>query len=376
MATDVSSSPPDEALFKCTCEGENSNCIHCDGTGWTRRQVAVRSSGVRARLSDPNTETFQTQKEKLFARQVHNELPKLRSLFLEQEGLSPRPYLAFLTRLADALDENMRFFLTELAGGNLTALAMSLERVRTGPIEAYRIVANAAQDCLLDYERALEKKKSQPLPKQVAGASSRKPEEGARCSQCGVVIFDLRIHNRLAHPNLNLEPADVRAQKQVAPSVSSSPPHRSLQAVSPPEAVAPPPARIIRPTIKKLECPHCGTMIPSNHLDSHIQMRHRPPLSDTGNKGSKHVNPTVPNQPNANLVIPKKSKALPIKSGKRRTPPSSGLEAEFSRDGADVVRVEREMDARRTWGGRFRDMNGTFGSYPIHDNMDDESDAG
>ncbi len=34
------------------------------------------------------------------------------------------------------------------------------------------------------------------------------------------------------------------------------------------------------------------------------------------------------------------------------------------------------MDARRTWGGRYRDFNGTFGSHPLHDNMDDESDAG
>lgn len=38
--------------------------------------------------------------------------------------------------------------------------------------------------------------------------------------------------------------------------------------------------------------------------------------------------------------------------------------------------VERNMDAYHTWGGRFRDTNGSFGSLPLHDGMDDESSAG
>lgn len=411
MATDASSSPPYEALFKCTCEGENSNCFRCHGTGWCEKPVLVRSGGVRIPSdSTPDREPkvqrpgpIQTKKEKRLAQQVQNELPKLRSLFLKQEGLSPRPYLAFLERLMDALDENMRFFLPELTKGNLGALAMKLEGVRNGPIENNRIVANAAHECLLDYEGAV-KKKSQLFPKPQLPRQPPKKRRKPQGVDTGLAASE---RNRVAH-SLGKQPALAAAQEPVLKaSAAQSGGDGTTPAVAP---VTPPvvpfpetearvefqgpraPAAIIRPVFKKLKCPHCGAFFPSNRFKSHIKRMHQAPVSDTGTTGSKQGKAAGPKPATSNPVgkqnamgrkkspsaksRSKQRQALPPTSGRRNHQPPSGLDTEFSRDRADTRRVEQAMDARRTWGGRFRDTNGTFGSHPLHDNMDDESDAG
>lgn len=65
--------------------------------------------------------------------------------------------------------------------------------------------------------------------------------------------------------------------------------------------------------------------------------------------------------------------------GKRATktavsedPRTGGRPEKRSRD--SIPSTERNLDAKYGWGGTFRD-HGQFGSYPLHDSMDDESSA-
>jgi hypothetical protein len=415
MAADASSSSQDAALFKCTCQGENSNCFRCHGTGWCEKPVLLRSGGVRLppnpnpdrkRKKVQKPELTQTAIEKRYARQVNNEMPKLRSLFLEQVDFSPRPYVEFLIRLMITLHDYTNFHSTEFRERNLKAIAKNLKGWRTSRYQPNRIVADAAHACLLDYERALEKKSQ--LPPKPPPTEKRKSRGADTCLHCGIVFVDLQLHNRVAHPSSKPQPARATAQEPIlevtsppaikvavnAPAAAPASPHAVLipekkaTAVEPVTKVA---ATIIRPIHKKLECPHCGASVPSNRLASHIKRTHQTLVSDAGAKNSKQGKATGPNKQAARAVgMPnvtgrkkspsakspsKQSKSLPTTSLRNRPPPS-GPDAEFSRDRADTQGVEQAMDARRTWGGRYRDTNGTFGSYPLHDNMDDESDAG
>lgn len=63
-------------------------------------------------------------------------------------------------------------------------------------------------------------------------------------------------------------------------------------------------------------------------------------------------------------------------SSRRRARPLQHSPGNLERARADTELVERRMDARYGWDGRFRDTNGTFGSHPRFDSMDDESEAG
>lgn len=363
------------------------------------------STPDRKRKKVQKPELTQTAIEKRYARQVNNELPKLRSLFLEQVDFSPRPYVEFLIRLMIALHDYTNFHSTEFREWNLKAIAKNLQGWRTSRYQPNRIVADAAHACLLDYERALVKK-SQPL-QQRQPPEKRKSRGADTCLHCGIVFFDLQLHNRVAHPSSKPQPALAATQEPILKATSSeaikvavntpavapaSPPAvlRPEKKATAVEQVPKTAAAIIRPIHKKLECPQCGASIPSNRLASHIKRRHQALVSDAGAEGSKPGKATGPNNQAARAVgMPdvlgrKKSPSAQSPSRQRKALPTtsltnqphpSGLDAEFSRDRADTRRVEQAMDARRTWGGRYRDINGTFGSHPLHDNMDDESDA-
>lgn len=400
MATDAS---PERELFKCSCDGENSDCIRCNGIGWTERPLPVRTGGLRApRNPNPEikSETFQTQKEKLFARQVSNELPRLRQLFLQQVGVSAELYIAYLARLIDIVNPEMHFFVTGLGDGDLRAFAKSLERFVNGPSVRYRILANAAHACLLEYERALVKKKSQATPaRRLRVKTTDLQKIGTNtCRQCHRVVHDLQSHIQLFHPSL-AAPDRVKVQEAATP-VTPQPRitrHANSAATAPPnEAVAEEEASegaaglkaaptIIRPEFKLLECPHCGAHVRSHKLSSHINRRHQRPISSSEGKKQRATQPSLheagkpamaSRKRSASGKLRSKNKVVPRDSRRRNRPSTWGLDTEISRDRVDTGRVERAMDARRTWGGRFRDTNGTFGSYPLHDNMDDESNAG
>ena len=306
------SSPPATTLFKCPCEGENPDCVHCNGSGHTSRPVELRSNRTLS-LDHPSTEPFRTKRERLFDVQISNELPYLREAYLRQKDRSQVVFLTYLRRLATALSKpgspSLLYWLPELwDDGDLSSLARRLGDGRKSA-EDVRILARAARACLVVVKAARTKKRA-------TGAGQQQQTRGAvdersqllRCPHCGTVIYNQDQHNQLFHPGLGVRPKPVK------------PPKRAVQAPQiSPLAVTPVPAA-------------------------------RQPATAKPQK-SAHTTP-------------------------RRSNPASPPVKDVGRARADTGPVERDMDARRTWGGRFRDTNGTFGSHPLHDSMDDESNPG
>lgn len=306
------SSPPDSALFKCPCEGENPDCIHCNGRGQTSRPVELRSNRTLS-LDHPSTEPFRTKRERLFDVQVSNELPYLREAYLRQKDLSQVIFFTYLRRLAMALDKpgapSLLYWLPELRGdGNLSSLASRLGDGMKST-EDVRILARAARACLVVVKAARTKKGATGAgQQQQARRAVDERSQLLRCLHCGTVIYNQDQHNQLFHPGLGVRPKPVK------------PPKRAVQApqISP---------RVVTPT-------------------------------------------PAARQP----AKSKPQKSTPATPG--RSSPASTPVKDVGRARADTGPVERDMDARRTWGGRFRDTNSTFGSHPLHDSMDDESNAG
>lgn len=125
-----------------------------------------------------------------------------------------------------------------------------------------------------------------------------------------------------------------------------------------------------------IQCPHCRSKI--YNQDQHNQLFHpslraptpRPKNAKPARKPATKLSPKAQSQP-----APKQTESYRINGGKRYSPVSPAP-GPSPRNRVDTEAVERRMDALRTWGGRFRDTNGSFGSYPVHDSMDDESNAG
>ena len=302
----------DPVTFKCPCEGENPNCVHCNGSGRTSRQVELRSNRTLS-LDHPSTEPFRSKRERLFEIQISNELPYLRDAYLRQEDASQVLFFTYLRRVALALENTSTskglIWLPELWGdGDLSSLASRLGG--GGKIsEDIRILAKAARSCLDIVKKAARAKSKatgagQEQPRRVVGRDSQL----LRCPHCGTMIYNQDQHNMLFHRGLRAQPKRVKPPK--------------------PEAQA--------PAIKPLGvAPAPAARVPAKA---------------------------------------KPRKSAPIT--KVRTSPTSTNVKDVEKGRADTGPVERDMDARRTWGGRFRDTDGTFGSHPLHDRMDDESNAG
>lgn len=304
--------PPEPVSFKCPCDGENPNCVHCNGSGLTSRQVELRSKRTLS-LEHTSAEPFRSKRERLFEIQVSSELRNLRDAYLRQEDESQVVFFSYLRRLAVALDktysQTLVYWLPELWGdGDLSSLASRLDGgSKVG--ENVRILAKAARACLEVIKSARAEKKAAGKGPQQARKVVERDSQLLRCPHCGTMIYDQGQHNILFH------------QGQRGRSKSVKPPKRDVQA----------------PSIKQLAV----KLVPTARVQA---AKSKPPKPDHTNKGL-----TRPVHPHVN---------------------------DLDRAQADTSPVERDMEARRTWGGRFRDTNGTFGSHPLHDSMDDESNAG
>ncbi|MBV7541989.1 hypothetical protein [Acidovorax sp. sic0104] len=304
--------PQNDAPFKCPCDGENNDCVHCDGTGWTRHKVELRSRRTLS-LEKATPGRFRSKQELLFEQQFKREIPHLaaRAFALRKEGIRSSVFVEYIDRLVEALDAKHTFslcrhFAPKMAhDGELSALRSRLEQLDPDPSGPVGIVLQAVSACIRAgaCRTSTGGKKDRALSAAHKTGDTSTPvarERPFACRLCGSMIYNQEQHNQLFHPKP--ESNGARAANKPLPKQALDPsPRPSRRAPS-----APTPRRTAR------------------------------------TRGS---------------------------SG-----PAAARGIESAR--ADTGSVEQAMDARRTWGGRFRDTNGTFGSYPLHDNMDDESGAG
>ncbi|RYH64910.1 MAG: hypothetical protein EON54_06205 [Alcaligenaceae bacterium] len=351
---DLPGSSADEELFKCSCEGENPNCMHCDGSGWTKRAVGLRSASRSLLVRPPKpqnvsatvsqVEPYQTSKEREFARMMSNEMTRLKREFIGQEGDSPVLFYVFLQRLLRAVQPPGNFSLgpflvRPFEQGGLKGIAEKFGCFTDDPDWWLRTMGRATRECHLAYESALAQKKTlalqqkqqkkkqkqlharppkrknrQPTPNNSAAQNAVPDPQLVQCPHCGKRIYDQDRgqHNRLFHPELKSDKAASKPAKSAKPSV-------------------------------------------------------QPP---TGRTQTRHTPAQTPTPPQA------KKGRLQSDSSKGRARPLQQPTGNLERARADTEPVERRMDARYRWGGSFRDPNGTFGSHPRFDSMDDESDAG
>lgn len=309
----------EEQRFPCPCEGENSDCIHCDGAGWTSHPVGLRARRTLS-LSKPTPGRFRGKRELLFEQQFKREIPNLaaKTLAARKQGIRSTAFAEYINRLIEALDTGnsvsfWRGFVREVAyDDELAALQTRLQRLNLAASEPLQIVALAVGACIRAGAcRPVTAGSS--APENAASQKSRRAsqqverEQPFACPHCGSQIYNQRQHNRLFHPKAK----DREAVMSTRP-------------------------------LKK------QALEPSQRAEA----RSQPPITQA--------------KPPKRRVGTASGRSVPEHES------GEGLE----RARADTGPVERAMDARATWGGRFRDTNGTFGSYPLHDNMDDESDPG
>ena len=124
------------------------------------------------------------------------------------------------------------------------------------------------------------------------------------------------------------------------------------------------------------KCPDCGEVV--RHLNKHKRLRHditvnakmlpAPHLTKCQKCGvmvkhlSKHQDKVHGNGSEESRV-----------AARKKSRQSQGT-FQVENLSSSAVTETRERDAKHGWGGAFRD-HGQFGSYPSHDDMDDESSA-
>ena len=280
--------------FDCTCAGENPECIHCNGSGHTTKQM-VRSSRTLS-LDRPSSEPYRSKKERLYDLQVNREMPHLRSQFESSSTNESDVFVKYLKRLLASLLGSDTWFWDEVqTDKQLGLLAREFKCRENSSSEVVRIFAKATATCWVTFNKSQPKRKRLPVGKAF--------------------------------------------QKDPRPDTSLS---------------------------QRVLCSKCGAMVYS--IDQHFQLFHP---STTANRPST-ITGRMPLSQSANKATSTGATGKNYSAGKGKSEPISwALFSDKAR--TDTSNIERAMDARCAWGGRFRDTNGSFGSYPLHDSMDDES---
>lgn len=280
--------------FRCLCNGENIDCIHCNGAGYTKHQIGFRSTRGLA-VDKPSSESFKSKKDLIFRNQIANSIGQLRIDLRKSKNPNPAIVVSYVRKLMLALEMHGYFdiFYSILFQNSLNKLVKEINALPQEN-EDFRILTQATNSAAREYANLLSERESKIVQNApMSGDSAKSPTPGlVRCPHCGARVFNQDHHDYLQHPKLR--------QPQVAASAARKKPSGKKSK----KTIASRPA-----TLQK---PYSGTATPKTTQEVY----------------------------------------------------------------ADSSAIERALDARRKWGGRFRDNNGTFGSYPVHDSMDDESDAG
>ena len=131
-----------EQRFPCPCDGENSDCIHCDGVGWTSHPVGLRARRTLS-LSKPTPGRFRGKRELLFEQQFKREIPHLaaKTLGARKQGIRSTAFAEYINRLIEALDTGnsvsfWRGFVREVEyDDELAALQSRLQRLNLAASE-------------------------------------------------------------------------------------------------------------------------------------------------------------------------------------------------------------------------------------------------
>jgi len=333
----------------CTCQGSNPNCYHCDGTGLIEQAgerttnsspssyktlhhmcqcstcVPVQPSSSNKKLRNytilvkpPPTHPCTTCNRKFKTHQSLNQhmLQKHGVLSIPTPPASPTRHEASLTIKNDA---------------TATHIAPTVEKVEID----WENYCTEPDDPWKDYYP----QDPYPRPRFI-------------CSHCGVKLISAA---RLEKHTLKVHPIDDASSKKILPI--SKPPKRTGFIQS-----KPPAQHENIAASNKVGCPcHLCSAVMKNkqRLLAHINRVHG---SIPASKKSKKLQRST-------------SKKLSGTNSSKRT---NALEKNtFSRSTGNseirsVYERPEKMDATRGWGGSFRD-HGQFGSYPVHDSMDDES---
>lgn len=348
---DLPGSSPANQLFKCSCEGENPNCMHCDGAGWTVRPVgsrsAARSSPVRPTKSKAIStgaaqgESFLNAKEREYARMISNEMTRLKRDVVGRSSAGPLLFYAFLQSLFRSVQPGTDFawaaFLPPLEQAGLKGIAEKFSAFAGDPNWRLRTVARATRECHRAYESALAQKKALALQQQQEKQKQKQSQ---------------------------LRPPKRKKVRLSSPLQNSS-------------------AQNATPAPQTVQCGYCSRRIFAEDFEQHHRLFHpelKSVLSLT--KPARSVQPpaarTKVRETTVHPPTPPQTRRAAKQSGtsKARTRTLEQPSRNLERARADTGPVERRMDARYGAGGRYRDTDGTFGSYPLHDDMSDESDAG
>ncbi len=220
-----------------------------------------------------------------------------------------------------------------------------------------------------------------------------------RCFGTGLIPSPVPIVGRpprdLAQAAREIEAKNGKVRRKIKVRPKSG--NRVVKVVSevPVRAAAKPAALPAAPSYKK--CPHCGLVLRSKQMGKHLLNVHG--IDATGalicvkvaiakeptqcslcgvmvknqKKHLKKAHPkgstqrTAPGRENIGRGGGKKSRQSTSMKG-----PISSKQSLDSASGTNGSDRDAAMDAKYRWGGSFRD-HGQFGSYPSHDNMDDES---
>lgn len=125
-----------------------------------------------------------------------------------------------------------------------------------------------------------------------------------------------------------------------------------------------------------IKCPDCGEVV--RHLNKHKRIRH-----DTTVNAKMRPSPQLTKCQKCGVMVKRLSKHQDKAHGngseesrvaaRKKSRPIQGT-FQVENLSSSAVGETRERDAKHGWGGAFRD-HGQFGSYPSHDDMDDESFA-
>lgn len=116
--------------------------------------------------------------------------------------------------------------------------------------------------------------------------------------------------------------------------------------------------------LKLIACPHCKAQVRQDRLEKHVMKVHSAIRKELSHSAG-------PSKPKANSN-PQHAPVMPHKPGK---PVQDAILDDSNRDIVSSYELDSIYDGSRGWGHAWRD-NGSYGSYPGFDGMDDESNAG